>query len=194
MGKHTIYLIRHGQTEANALGQHAGRYDVPLDSTGIAQAKKLEPFFKGMEIDYIGSSPLQRCQQTCSFAGLATKQKPDLIPDLMEWDYGEYEKKTLKEIYKQEPGWNVLLHGARGGESVSAVEERARRLITLLSEKRGTSVLFSHGHFSRVLSMLWIALPVNAGRFFAFFNAHISVLRLHEGNREILRWNSPPGS
>jgi probable phosphoglycerate mutase len=64
-------------------------------------------------------SPLQRAQETCELAGFGQNMVVD--PDLAEWNYGEYEGKTPKEIHEITPGWLIFRDGCPGGETPEQV-------------------------------------------------------------------------
>lgn len=82
-----LYIIRHGQTEANVNGVNGGP-DVPLDQSGITQANKLfESKNLPQEPNLIYASPHARALQT---AKLATKSEPVLCPLLQERSFGEW--------------------------------------------------------------------------------------------------------
>ncbi|MBN1522375.1 MAG: histidine phosphatase family protein, partial [Candidatus Aureabacteria bacterium] len=59
-----IYLIRHGQTDWNAKEIFRGREDIPLDATGIQQAKATAERVSGCPIKVIYTSPLKRAMET----------------------------------------------------------------------------------------------------------------------------------
>ena len=64
MGK--IYLIRHGETEANKTFQFQGHIDNPLNSKGLCQAAALGQHYENIVLDEIYSSSMQRARQTAS--------------------------------------------------------------------------------------------------------------------------------
>ena len=130
------------------------------------------------------TSPLRRAQQTCELAGLQDQSL--LEPDLAEWDYGEYEGLRSIDIRVDRSGWDIWTDGCPGGESTSAISERADRLLLKLSGYSGNVALFSHGQFSRVLAARWIGLPVAHGRHLAFDPACYSLL-----SRDAYNWLCP---
>lgn len=163
---------------------------MPINQKGEEQAKRLKPFFEAITIDHAITSPLKRCVKTASFAGFATNVQQE--PDIMEWNYGAYEGRTHEEIWKEKPDWNIFLDGAEQGESVEDVLLRGKRVITSCLQLEGNVLLFSHGHFCRVLAALWLELPLEKARNFALFNARVCVLGLHEAKPMIFHWNVTP--
>lgn len=94
----TIYYFRHGETEWNRIGRFQGHSDIPLNQTGIEQAKQLQPFMQQWQPQILISSDLIRAQQTARLAN-ATLQIPHLIdPRLREIHLGQAEGKTLTEV------------------------------------------------------------------------------------------------
>ena len=100
------------------------------------------------------SSPLRRARETARLAGF----EPELRDDLAEWDYGEYDGLTTPEIREQVPDWTIWRYGALGGESVEQLAARADRVVAELLGVDGDVLVFSHGHFLRVLTARWLEL------------------------------------
>jgi probable phosphoglycerate mutase len=188
-----LYLIRHGETEWSLSGQHTGRTDIPLTAHGEDEARRLAPELKGVDFSVALCSPRQRAHRTCELAGLGALAKVE--PDLAEWDYGDYEGLRSSDIAKQRPGWNVFVDGGPNGESPDDVSARADRLISRLETLDGNVALFSHGHFSRVLTSRWLGFPVVAGQCFMLDTGTLSILRSDPRHPElhvIALWNAPP--
>lgn len=187
-GVPTVYLARHGETEWSKSGRHTGRTDLPLTERGIADAGRLRERFAPCEFARVFTSPLSRAAKTCELAGLVGE--PD--PDLMEWDYGEYEGRKAVEIRADRPGWELFRDGVPGGESPADVTARADRVVARLMALTGTVVVFSHGHFLRVLAARWIGQPVPFARCLLLSTASVSVLGFDHGKLDepaIALWN-----
>ena len=185
-----IYLIRHGETAWSLTGQHTGRTDPPLTDQGALRASHLRARLKGITFDQVLTSPLQRARRTCELAGLGAAARA--VPDLEEWDYGDYEGQTTATIRMRHPGWEVFRDGCPHGESVEQISRRADRVVAGLVATSGTVAIFSHGQFLRVLAVRWIGLPVQAGEHFALDTAAICILGYEhpEGNiPAIVVWN-----
>ncbi len=182
-----IYLARHGETAWAITGQHTGLTDIPLTERGERNARGLGERLKGVTFNQVLTSPLQRASRTAELANLA----PEVDPDLVEWDYGDYEGRRTADIRVENPTWHLFHDGSPGGESVEAVGARADRVIARLRTFQGRTVLFSHGHFSRVLAARWLDLPVAEGRHFLLGTASLSVLGFeHNMNEPAIRlWN-----
>lgn len=130
---------------------------------------------------------MQRAFNTCELAGFAKQARLD--PDLVEWNYGEYEGLTTKQIWKNDPHWEIFAQGAPGGESVADVGARATHILAKLKSIHNSVALFSHGHFLRVLAARWLGLPPNEGRLFDLHPASISILGIEHQHHVIAQWN-----
>jgi broad specificity phosphatase PhoE len=154
MSVHDIYLVRHGETEWSLSGQHTGLTDLPLTQGGEAQARRLRPRLTATSFAKIFSSPLQRAMRTCQLSGYGSTVDAD--PELIEWKYGDYEGKTRPQILMQRPDWLIFRDGCPNGESPTDVAIRADRIISRIREVEGNVLVFSSGHFLRVLMARWL--------------------------------------
>ncbi|HET7473425.1 MAG TPA: histidine phosphatase family protein [Candidatus Limnocylindrales bacterium] len=183
-----IVLARHGETEWSALGRHTGRTDIPLTDAGRDQARRLGRALAGRSFARVLSSPLARAADTARLAGFGDQVAFD--DDLREWDYGVYEGRTRVEIAAEEPGWTVWTRPIRGGESLEELGARADRVIGRLLPLRGDVLVFSHGHFLRVLASRWIgAQPALAGHL-ELGTATLSELGWEADRRSVEVWNA----
>ena len=190
-GSLCLYFIRHGETAWTLSRQHTGSTDLPLTAHGEDEARKLRGRLSDIVFTQVLSSPLQRARQTCMLAGLG--RKPEIEPDLAEWDYGDYEGKRSAGIRESRPGWNVFQDGCPGGETPAQISERADRLIRRLRGMDGNVALFGHGQFGAALAVRWIGLPVAAGQHFSLGEASLSILRDDPHHPEvpvIALWNA----
>ncbi len=185
----SVYLARHGETEWTVTGQHTGLTDIPLTERGERNARALGDRLKGLTFAHVFTSPLQRARRTCELAGFGDRAVVD--PDLVEWNYGEYEGLTTAEILKKRPDWKLFRDGCPGGESVAEVGARADRVVGRLRALDGDVLLFSSSHFLRVLAARWLGLEASYGRLFYLGTATLSVLGYDHGKDEpVLRlWN-----
>src|SRR5712692_9780516 len=151
-----VYIARHGETAWSLSGQHTGRTDLPLTANGERNARRLGERLKGLTFSKVIASPLQRAARTCELAGFGPQAEID--PSLLEWDYGQYEGRRSAEIHVERPDWQLFRDGCPGGESPSQVGERADRVVQRVRTVPGNVLLFSSGHFIRVLAARWLAL------------------------------------
>ncbi len=185
-----LYVARHGETAWSLSGQHTGLTDLPLTPNGERNAVRLGERLKGMTFAKVFTSPLQRAVRTCELAGFGAVAKVD--PDLVEWNYGQYEGRRSAEILAKCPDWQLFRDGCPEGESPAEVGERADRVVQRVRAVPGNVLLFSSGHFIRVLAARWLALgPGSAGRYFLLTTASLSALGYeHKLSQPVIRlWN-----
>ena len=185
-----VYLARHGNTAWTHSGQHTGLTDLPLTPDGERNAVRLGERLQGMKFAKVFTSPLQRAARTCELSGFGAGAKTD--PDLVEWNYGKYEGRTSAEILRDRPDWDLFRDGAPGGESAAQIGERADRVVERVRRVAGDVLLFSSGHFIRVLTARWLGLaPGAGGRYFLLNPASLSALSYeHNLSRPVIRlWN-----
>ncbi len=96
--------------------------------------------------------------------------------DLLEWDYGQYEGRRSAEVLKERPDWQLFRDGCPGGETPQQVGTRADRVVSRVRAVPGDVLLFSSGHFLRVLAARWLGLEAAAGRYFLLSTASLSAL------------------
>ncbi|HEY7554811.1 MAG TPA: histidine phosphatase family protein [Candidatus Binatia bacterium] len=183
-----VYLARHGETEWSLSGQHTGITDIPLTENGRNLAKRLAPVLATERFALVLTSPLERARKTCELAGLGAHAEIDR--DLMEWNYGECEGLTPKQIDAQAPGWMLFSDGCPGGESPEQVGARADRVIAKVRAVEGHVALFAHGHIFRVFAARWLGLPATAGCHFLLDTATLSILSYYRNLPAIRRWNA----
>ena len=93
-----IYITRHGQTDWNALGKVMGRYDEPLNNTGLNQAIEVKAKLANTHIDLIICSPLQRAKQTAQIIN-ENRNIPIIYDErIIERDFGEFEGKNTNSF------------------------------------------------------------------------------------------------
>jgi probable phosphoglycerate mutase len=188
------WLVRHGETEWSLAGRHTGLSDLPLTARGEDTARDLAARLRGLVVARVYTSPLQRAAKTCALAGYGDVAATD--PDLVEWDYGEFEGLTAREIRARQPGWTLFRDGCRGGETLAAIGARADRVVQRLRAVDGNALVFSSGHFLRVLAARWLGEAPAAGRHFILGTAALCALGYdHDRTEPVIRlWNQLPPS
>jgi len=169
-----IHLARHGETAWSLTGQHTGCTDLPLTERGERNARSLGERLTGLVFSKVLTSPLQRATRTCELAGFAAAAEVD--PNLVEWNYGDYEGLRTVQIHEKRPDWQLFRDGCPNGELPNQVGRRADRTISRLREIEGNVLIFSSGHFLRVLAACWLGLEPVGGRFFMLRTASLSAL------------------
>ena len=177
MAGHTLYYIRHGETEWNAAGRFQGTQDIPLNDKGRGQAadagRVLGDLIRRNSHDHTAlpyiSSPLGRARETMELIrGALTLPTAgySLDPRLREIGYGQWEGMTLPQMEQHDAAtfasrkadvWNVA---APGGESYASVTARMREWFEQLA---GDTVVVAHGGTMRALMVaLGVKTPAEA--------------------------------
>jgi probable phosphoglycerate mutase len=183
-----VYLARHGETAWTVSGQHTGLTDLPLTKQGEQNARRLGARLRGLRFAEVFTSSLQRARRTCELAGYP---EADVDRELVEWDYGRYEGLKTADIHKERPDWDLFRDGCPGGESLAEIGARADRVIAQLRATPGDVLLFSSGHFLRVLAARWLGLDAAVARYLSLGTSALSVLGYeHNTTHPVIRlWN-----
>ncbi len=184
-----VYLARHGETAWSLTGQHTGLTDLPLTERGESNARRLGERLAGLVFAKVFTSPLQRAARTCALAGFGAVAEAD--PDLVEWNYGKYEGLRTVEIRAKAPNWSLFRDGCPDGERPEQVGVRADHIVDRVRAVKGDVLIFSSGHFLRVLAARWLGLEPAFGRFCMLSTASVSVLGYenHLSQPVIRLWN-----
>lgn len=187
-----VVLVRHGETSWSLSGRHTGRTDVSLTCAGEAQAVAAGDLVRrllgGLQPAVVISSPRRRALRTAELAGYS----PDVVTDdAREWDYGDYEGLTSREITQRDPGWQIWSGAVPNGESIEDVTIRIDRLLELVAASRGSgpALVFSHGHASRCVGARWLGLPVSAGSYYGLGTGAACVLGYEHERPVLWHWN-----
>ncbi len=184
-----VFAIRHGQTAWSLSGQHTGTTDIPLTDNGRRLAERMRPVLAANAFGLVLCSPMQRARETCELAGLGDRAIID--SDLVEWNYGEYEGLTPKQIHEAAPGWLIFRDGCPGGETPEQVSARVDRVIARSRAVAGNTALFAHGHLLRVFAARWIGLPARGGQHFLLNTGTLCVLGYYQETPAVRIWNGP---
>lgn len=190
-----ILIIRHGQTEWSLSDQHTSRTDIDLTKQGEDDARALRGIGEQSDLDhaYVIASPRRRAQRTAELASLHIDETNELFT---EWDYGDYEGLTRKQIQADdEPDWMIWTHGARGGESVAAMTARVDQAVRHVDDLLGARdvVIVSHGHFSRAFVCRFLGWPIAQGENIDLRPAGTALLLETDSDRRLCELRGPLG-
>lgn len=138
----TIYLIRHGKTEANEQHLYCGSTDLPLSHAGAEELKTLRYDVKNVRFLTSGR---KRTEETLKL--LFGEVPYEAEPRFREVDFGAFEMHSYQEL-KDDPAYQTWLTGDNeanvppGGESG---EQMKRRVWEAFSELREDTVVITHG-------------------------------------------------
>ena len=184
-----VFAVRHGETAWSLSGRHTGTTDIALTEKGRRLAERMRPVLAKEAFALVLCSPMQRARETCELAGLGDRAVID--PDLAEWNYGQYEGLTPKQIHEGATGWLIFQDGCPGGETPDEVGVRVDRVIARARAISGDVALFAHGHALRVLAARWIGLPAGAGQHFLLDTGTLCILGYYREVPALRIWNGP---
>ncbi|MCI6583328.1 MAG: histidine phosphatase family protein [Oscillospiraceae bacterium] len=160
MKGYRLYIIRHGQTEANEKGIYIGKTDFPLSDKGRNElVEKLDEYeYPGVERVYL--SPAVRCVQTSYI--LFKDRESIVVNDLRELDFGEFDGKSVEELINRDD-YKAWLKGGMdnsppGGESIADMITRVysaldRIILNMMDEDLTTAAIVTHsGIIANMLS------------------------------------------
>ncbi len=187
-----LFLIRHGQSEADLLDVHEGRADFPLTELGSRQAASMAQWMASeYALDRIYSSTLKRAAQTVAYLSDACGLEPIFEPELMERDNGLLAGIDYKEAERLYPQAATLpVHRALYNmEPLLDFRYRAERVLSrILEESHGLKAvaIVSHGGMINRLCHCLLRLPLESEAVFYTGDTGIHGWRLSEGRRAIL--------
>lgn len=196
----TIWLVRHGETQANADGIFQGHLDTHLNKRGLAQARSVAKALKDIHFDAIYASDLARAAHTAEAIAAGRDVELVLDPALREMHYGVLQGVRYLDfrdvLAKHGVGdeWGPGLFSADGmappeGESIEDLRDRLAgfvdRLDTDHPPESGDSILLvAHGGTFRTLITVLLDLPLSARTAFAFSNCSVTrISRTFEQSR-----------
>ncbi|NNN22713.1 MAG: histidine phosphatase family protein [Acidimicrobiales bacterium] len=192
-----IILVRHGTTNWSLSGRHTGLTDIPLNDSGINQAKLLKSTIVSVLSEDLASisvfsSPLRRAYATAKLATGLSSDKIAISDELREYNYGKYEGLTPFEIRQIRSDWDIWDHGCPGGESIEDVGKRAQSFLNQIADEPKPVLVFAHGHIIRVISAIAIGLTAPMGKIFTLDTSAISIIDNVRGKHVIKLWNYYP--
>ena len=183
-----IVLVRHGETEWSKNGRHTSFSDIPLTLEGERQAASLKGELSEWDFKLVLCSPRARAKRTCELAGFL--DRAEITDDLAEWNYGEYEGITTKEIRQKDPTWTVFTSPTPGGETPDQVAERCDRVIARAKAINDDVILFAHSHVLRVMIARWLELSPVEGRHFVLQTGTLNILSYEHESTVLISLNA----
>ena len=126
-----------------------GNVDIPLNATGIAQAKAAAALLRGRGIASIVSSPLSRAKDTADAVGAALDLPVTVQDDLREVAFGVHEGTAMGSAWFAE--WMSGVSTPEGAESFASLRARATGAITTALTHASPVLVVAHGAFFRAL-------------------------------------------
>ncbi len=151
-----IYVVRHGETEWNALNKVLGRTDVPLNERGLEQAKKVAEYLQKMALSgtvfvRILASPLKRTHETAHIISETIGVPVTAEKALIEMNFGIWEGEDRRSAAYQAAKRDFFSRYP-GGESFLDVAARVYPLLHALAKEPGNTVLVTHNGICRIIA------------------------------------------
>jgi alpha-ribazole phosphatase len=196
-----IYLVRHGETDANVEKKYCGQTDVDLNHKGLRDAASIAKVLKNTSFDSIVSSDLKRTLKTAELINEYHQLEIEIVPELREINFGKFENLTFEEIGLQYPEEKEKMikekinYNFLEGESLKTLHKRVIKAFNkLLKEKENEDLLIvSHGGVIRMILTEILSGDINNYWSIEVDNTRISTIVDHEGflylknlNRKVL--------
>ncbi|EEZ4381927.1 MULTISPECIES: adenosylcobalamin/alpha-ribazole phosphatase [Escherichia] len=184
-----LWLIRHGETQANVDGLYSGHAPTPLTARGIAQAQSLRTLLRDVPFDRVLCSELERAQHTARLVLDARQLPVRIIPELNEMFFGDWEMRHHRELMQEDAenysAWcNDWQHAVpTGGEGFQAFSQRIERFIAGLGEyqQHKNVLIVSHQGVLSLLIARLIGMPTEAMWHFRVDQGCWSAIDINDG-------------
>jgi broad specificity phosphatase PhoE len=188
-----LFLVRHGETDANRKRYLQGTSNGLLNECGIRQAEKLSRHLRTTAIDYVYASDLQRAVDTARAIAQVHRLEVKIDSELREWNVGELDgiPATIFLQMIKDSGKPISEFLPPGGDQLDLVLQRAQRVIArIIEEHMGQSIIIcSHGDFMRMMFGAMMKLTIETASAVHFDNASYSVFEFSEQQWKILTIN-----
>jgi probable phosphoglycerate mutase len=145
-----FWFLRHGETDWNAEGRSQGRTDIPLNTVGLAQARRAAMALVDRGIVTIVASPLSRALRTAEIVAEALSLPIATDDDLMEVAFGTEEGQPMGDWYDD---WIAGTYTPDGAETFAALHDRAVAAINRATARPGPVLVVAHGALFRALRL-----------------------------------------
>ena len=165
-----LWLVRHGETEANVAGLYSGHAPTPLTERGIAQAQTLGTLLRNVPVDNVLCSELERARHTTQLI-LGDREVPVRnMPELNEMFLGDWEMRHHRDLAREDAEnyavWCNDWQNATptNGEGFQAFSQRVERFIAQLADYKTCQNLLvvSHQGVLSVLIARLLSMPAAA--------------------------------
>ncbi|NLY43841.1 MAG: histidine phosphatase family protein [Clostridiaceae bacterium] len=188
-----LYLIRHGLTEWNRCNRFQGASNISLCEEGIEQAKRLSKRMSKFPLDAVYASDLDRALQTAQIIAQPHDLPVNIVPQLREINFGEWEGLTKEEIIKLKKydynAWRDMPHKALfpGEGNLEKVRQRVMTGMKSILERHetGNIAVVSHGGCLKIIIMSLLGLDLSFYKHFWLGNTSLSIIDVHE-DRKVL--------
>jgi broad specificity phosphatase PhoE len=143
-----FWFLRHGETDWNAQGISQGNVDIPLNATGLAQARSAAEKMRNRGIATVVASPLSRARVTAEIVGEALGLPVAIDADLREVAFGVQEGQAMSGWFAD---WVAGRFTPEGAETFPALRRRAVAAINRSTALPPAVLVVAHGALFRAL-------------------------------------------
>jgi broad specificity phosphatase PhoE len=143
-----FWFLRHGETDWNTQNLSQGNVDIPLNETGLAQARSASLLLRNLGIKHLISSPLSRARVTADIAAAELGLPVQIDEGLREVAFGVQEGKPMAEWFQP---WVDGLLTPEGAESFPALTTRAVAAVNRCIGRPPVVLVVAHGALFRAL-------------------------------------------
>ncbi|PLP57545.1 histidine phosphatase family protein [Mesorhizobium loti] len=182
-----LLVVRHGESEWNAVRRLQGHADISLSAKGRDQALALRATIQALAPDFVATSDLKRARDTAELLGF---KEAEPLAGLREHDVGSWTGRTIPDLQAESGGayarWRAGAFTPPGGESWIDFRNRAKSAVSTLAEKvSGTLLVVAHGGVVRAI--LEGFLDITPQRIIPVGTASLTVLRCQGGSTANMR-------
>jgi broad specificity phosphatase PhoE len=166
MSSRTWYLVRHGETEWNAVARMQGQLDSPLTPAGREHARRSSRLLARLGVDAMFASPLGRVRETLAILADDIDVQPVFDDRLKEWSGGAWSGELYSDLPVRWPdafaAWvaNRYYERSPGGENFVDLADRARSFLVDVQTEPGARVaIIAHGFLNRAVASVLLDLP-----------------------------------
>ena len=194
-----VYLLRHGQSEANVRGILAGPDNsVNLSDKGVRESRIVSKHLQKIEFTQIYTSPISRCIQTINSFISAKPQIPLLIEDrLQEMNYGDWNGKELKALSKKREWKSIQNQPSKfkfpQGESFLQLRKRVQSFLTEIERVPGPVLVVSHGDVIKMMLTCTLDLSTDNFQKFLIQPASVSIINYESKVKNVIASNQQMG-
>ena len=171
-----LFIVRHGETEANEKGVEAGPLDYPLTKKGKKEVRHIAKILSKTKINAIYSSPIFRARQTAKILASPHELKIKTLEELTE-------AKIKPEYVGKEGRHHILTDPEVYSESNKDLLDRTKKAIEIImKETQGNAIVVSHGDVINALLEGVVERKINTETYYVLDTdpAALSILKVKE--------------
>ena len=181
-----LIILRHAESNWNKKGIFQGQKNHKLSSNGLIQASKIHFGLKGIPVDYIYSSDLERAKKTAQILNSKLNVPIEITENIREIGFGQWEGLKRNEVQAKYPDefneWirnGLILEKIQDAETLNDLTGRLIQFIADVKLKHTddkTILIVSHGGTIRILAKMLLGIPVEQSISMSTNNTGISII------------------